>query len=215
MTLNAPVGNQPQGFAGSGGPSVGFTPVVVRTSAEILVNTATLNDQAVPQITSLVGGGFVVTWRDTSFGDGGAAGDISGYAIKAQVFTAAGTMTRTEILVNTATENDQTVAQVTALSNGGFVVVWQDTSFGVGGATGDASSNAVKAQLFTAAGAPVGSEILVNTATANGQNAAQITALSDGGFVVTWTDNSVSGGDASSSAVRAQVFTAAGCHDRD
>jgi len=57
----------------------------------------------------------------------------------------------------------------------------------VGGATGDV---AVKAQVFAASGAPVGSEILVNTTTSDDHYPNKITALSNGGFVVTWTDAS-------------------------
>ena len=91
----------------------------------------------------------------------------------------------TEILVNTATADVQ-YQQITALSNGGFVVTWQDHSLGVGGATGDSSDFAVKAQVFAADGTRVGSELLVNTATAGDQQLPQITALSNGGFVVTW-----------------------------
>ena len=181
---------------------------------EILVNTATANNQSAPKIAALSDGGFVVTWQDFSAGVGGATGDASSGAIKAQVFNAAGAMVGTEILVNTATANNQQTSQITALTNGGFVVTWQDSSFGVGGATGDASGNAVKAQVFNAAGAKVGTEILVNTATTTHQSAPQITALSDGGFVVTWTDASagVGGatGDTSGNAVKAQVFNAAG-----
>ena len=82
-----------------------------------------------------------------------------------------------EILVNTATASLQESPQITALSNGGFVVTWYDGSQGVGGATGDTSSTAIKAQIFTAAGAAVGGEILVNTATAGHQVYPQITAL--------------------------------------
>ena len=74
-----------------------------------------------------------------------------------------------ELLVNTATASNQSVPQITALSNGGFVVTWQDDSQGVGGATGDNSDNAVKAQVFAANGTRVGSELLVNTATVSAQ----------------------------------------------
>src|SRR5687767_1558097 len=77
----------------------------------------------------------------------------------------------------------QGVPQITALSNGGFVVTWRDASLGVGGATGDSSGNAVKAQVFLADGTRAGSELLVNTATANAQDVPQITALSNDGFV--------------------------------
>jgi len=185
-----------------------------RAGSEILVNTATLNNQQTPQITALANGGFVVTWVDSSVGVGGATGDSSDVAVKAQVFAADGSTTGSEILVNTATALSQNVPQITALSNGGFVVTWQDSSGGVGGAAGDSSGGAVKAQVFAADGSTTGSEILVNTATANNQNTAQITALSNGGFVVTWRDNSLgvggATGDSSGTAVKAQVFAADG-----
>ena len=45
-----------------------------------------------------------------------------------------------EILVNTATVNTQDDAQITALTNGGFVVTWGDFSHGVGGAAGDTAA---------------------------------------------------------------------------
>jgi len=112
-------GDKPQGFAGTGGPSVGFTPALVRTGTEILVNTATAGGQYSPQILALSNGGFVVVWYDYSFGVGGATGDSEGSAFKAQVFTAAGAMTGPEILVNTATAGDQYGPEMTALSNGG------------------------------------------------------------------------------------------------
>ena len=83
-----------------------------------------------------------------------------------------------EILVNTATFNSQLAPEITALSNGGLVVIWRDFSQGVGGATGDTSDSAVKAQVFAADGAPVGNEILVNTATDDDQYIPQVAALS-------------------------------------
>jgi serralysin len=119
-----------------------------RLGSELLVNTATASEQAQPQITALANGAFVVTWVDFSQGVGGATGDSSNFAVKAQVFLADGTRAGSELLVNTATANQQSDQQITALANGGFVVTWEDNSFGVGGATGDSSSTAVKAQVF-------------------------------------------------------------------
>ena len=116
--------------------------------SELLVNTATADTQDDPQITALANGAFVVTWQDRSLGVGGATGDSSGRAVKAQVFLADGTRVGSELLVNTATAGDQNAPQITALANGGFVVTWEDFSAGVGGATGDSSSTAVKAQVF-------------------------------------------------------------------
>jgi hypothetical protein len=63
-----------------------------------------------------------------------------------------------------------------------------DESQGVGGATGDDSGFAIKAQMFAASGDRIGSEFLVNTATIGGQLHPSITSLSNGGFVVSWVD---------------------------
>ncbi|MBX3481834.1 MAG: hypothetical protein KF842_15695, partial [Caulobacter sp.] len=212
--LFAPVGGGAQGFAGTGGPSVGVPVQTAPVGSEILVNTAVSGDQLNAVITTLADGRIVVVWQDASAGVGGATADSSGLAVKAQVFTAAGVPVGSEILVNTATLGDQSVPAVTALADGGFAVSWTDLSLGVGGASGDSSNSAVKAQVFTADGAPVGAEILVNTATQSTQDVSQIVGLPSGGFVVTWRDGSVGNGgatgDSSNSAVKAQVFTAAG-----
>jgi len=150
---------------------------VTRLGSEFRVNSATANDQTAPDITALSNGGFVVTWVDGSLGVGGATGDASSTAVKAQVFGAGGTQVGGEIRVNTATANAQSAPQITALSGGGFVVTWVDASLGVGGGTGDTSSTAVKAQVFAAGGTTVGSEIRVNTATASAQSVPETTAL--------------------------------------
>ena len=204
------------GVGGAGGDTAGFAVKGqlfgaggVRAGAEFLVNTATAGSQALPQVATLAGGGFVATWADASAGVGGATGDASGQAVKAQLFTAAGLADGGEILVNTAVANNQNGAQITALTGGGFVVTWVDASLGVLGAGGDTNGNAVKAQVFAAGGAKVGTEILVNTATFGPQFGQQITALGNGGFVVTWTDAS-GVGDTSPNGIKAQVFAAGG-----
>ena len=191
-----------------------FTAAGDKVGGEFLVNTATQDFQQTAEITALAGGRFAVTWLDNSQGVGGATGDTSGFAVKAQVFEADGTRVQGEILVNTATTNTQNVAQIVALANGGFVITWQDYSLGVGGATGDTTGAAIKAQVFGADGAKVGTELLVNSATASDQQSPQITALSDGGFVIVWSDGSVgvggAAGDGSAFAVKAQVYDASG-----
>lgn len=154
---------------------------------EILVNTTTLNDQFIPQITALSSGGFVIAWNDQS----NDSGDI-----RAQVFTDHGSVLGEEILVNTTTSGWQWDQQITALAEGGFVVIWEDQSSDVGD---------IRAQVFTADGMTIGEEVLVNSTTLNDQSDPQVTALADGGFVVTWEDESSNAGD-----IRAQVFTADG-----
>src|SRR6478735_92420 len=93
-----------------------------------------------------------------------------------------------EILVNSATAGGQGNPDITALQNGGFVIIWEDYSAGVGGTGGDTTGSAVKAQVFAAGGTPVGPEILVNSATIASQSNPLVTALQNGGFVVTWQE---------------------------
>ncbi len=182
----------------------------LKNFVEILVNTAVAFDQIQPEVAALGGGGFVVTWLDASRGVGGAGGDTSEYAVKAQVFSDTGTKLGGEILVNQATQGWQGPARIAALSGGGFVIIWDDLSLGVGGATGDSSGKAMKAQVFSASGAKIGPERRVNSATAGDQSSGRVAALTDGGFVVAWTDSSegVGGapGDTSGEAIKAQIF---------
>ena len=55
-----------------------------------------------------------------------------------------------------------------------------------------------------------GGEFLVNTSTIGGQTVPSITHLSNGGFVVVWADASGTGGDASLTSIKAQLFDASG-----
>jgi Ca2+-binding RTX toxin-like protein len=176
------------------------TPIFL--GSEFLVNTTTTGSQSSPAITGLLDGRFVAVWRDSSH----TGADTSGGAIRAQVFSAGGVPVGDEWLVNSTVEGIQNQPCVTALSDGGFVVVWTDYS-----AIGDdTSGTAVRAQRYNADGSPDGVEFLVNTTTLYMQSEASIAALSEGRFVVTWTDESASGGDTSGTAIRAQVFNADG-----
>jgi hypothetical protein len=56
----------------------------------------------------------------------------------------------------------------------------------------------------------VGGEILVNTETNHYQIQPQISGLENGNFVITWTDRSGIGGDASNFGVKAQLFASDG-----
>jgi hypothetical protein len=173
--------------------------------SEFVVNTTLQGDQSDAQVTALTGGRFVVVWKDAS----GQGGDAELTGVKLQVFGADGTKVDGEVLVNTAVAGNQAAPQVAALANGGFVVIWTDLSGGVGGAGGDSSSEAIKGQRFNSDGDPLGTEFRVNTTTPDGQFAPDVTALSGGGFAVSWSDASKTDGD-SDWGVRAQVYNAAG-----
>ncbi len=178
-----------------------------RIGSEILVNTATDFIQWLPQITALTNGGFVVTWTDFSRGVGGAPGDTSGTAVKAQVFAADGTKIGSEFLVNTTTVNDQLNAEIAALPDGGYVVTWTDGSEWIQGTT-DYTNDAIGVQVFGADGTKIGAETLVNTASTVREHDPHVAVLSNGDFVVTWHDDDY--GPPGLSSVKAQVFAAVG-----
>jgi Ca2+-binding RTX toxin-like protein len=177
--------------------------------SEFLVKTpgSDEDDYVQPTLTALPDGRFVIIWAEVI----GTFDSQEGFYvyrsnIRGQVFNADGTKAGAEILVNTTTNKDQYEPTITALADGRFVVAWTDNSQ----AGGDASSVAVRAQVFNANGTKAGAEFRVNTTTNKDQYEPTITALADGGFVVAWTDNSQAGGDTSSLAVRAQVLNANG-----
>jgi Ca2+-binding RTX toxin-like protein len=173
-----------------------------RDGDEFLVNTTTTNSQTQPTITALADGRFVIAWRD----DSQTGGYISLFAIRAQLFNSDGSRAGGEFRVNTTRTSAQDEPTITALADGRFVVAWTDFSQ----TGGDTSGLAIRAQLFNSDGSRDGSEFLVNTTTARAQSQPTITALADGRFVVAWRDNSQTGGDTSSDAIRAQVFNSNG-----
>ena len=172
-----------------------------KSGAEFLVGPGTLG-QTLSAITALSGGGYVVTWQDSSQ----SGGDTTGFATRAQVFGANGAASGATFLVNTTTVGNQMQPAITGLANGRFVVAWQDDS----ATGGDTFFNAIRAQIYNADGSTFGADFQVNTTTASHQFEPAITALADGRFVVTYTDNSRTSGDLDSYDLRAQLFNADG-----
>ncbi len=146
-----------------------------------------------PSITALYDGGFVVTWQSNNQ-------DGANYGIYGQRFDLNGAEVGAEFQINTKTAGEQSNPSATTLADGGFVVTWQSA-----GQDGDGFG--VYGQRFDAAGVAVGVEFRVNTYITNGQSNASVTALNDGGFVVSW--DSV-GQDGAGSGIFAQRFDAAG-----
>lgn len=179
-----------------------MTTGITKIGSEFQVNSTTSNYQFISATAALENGGYVITWTDLS----ASGGDNFGSSIQAQMYNADGTAFGTEFLVNTTTINDQNYSQATGLSNGGFVIVWTD--FSISG--DDTSGTAIRAQIYNAAGTPVGGEFVVPSTTANFQYFADVTALENGGFAVTWQDQSGTGDDTDGFAVRARIFAADG-----
>lgn len=174
----------------------------IRFGTEFLVNTTVVSGQSFSTSTALADGRFVVSWTDVS----SSGGDPTGFAVRAQVYNADGTKSGTEFLVNSTTAGHQHESAIAGLNDGRFVVTWND-----GSASGaDATGSSIKAQIFNVNGTPSGVELLINTITTGDQSQPAIAVLSDGRFVVTWTDISLLGGDNSNHGIRAQMFNADG-----
>jgi hypothetical protein len=90
---------------------------------------------------------------------------------------------------------------VAALRDGGYVVTWTS-----GGQDGDDGSG-VYAQRYDASGTKVGGEFQVNTYTTGSQHANGVTALADGGYVITWISD---GQDGSGFGIYSQRYDASG-----
>ena len=163
------------------------------TGAAFQVNTTTTGDQTLSAIGSLDNGGYVITWIS-------AGQDGDGNGVYAQIYDASDTPVGSEFLVNTVTTSDQDTPSVTGLNNGNFVVTWESA-----GQDGDGET--IMGQIFDATGARVGTEFQINQTTAGDQITPRITALADGGFVVTWGSDNV---DSSYKAVVGRVYNADG-----
>ena len=175
-----------------------FDAAGVKVGTEALVNTQTAGNQSVPVLAGLANGNFAVAWQDAS----GTLGDSDGTSIKLQLFDHDGAARGTELLVNTQTVGNQTVPAIAALTGGGIVVVWEDRS----AALGDSDGAAIAAQIFGADGNPVGTEFRVNVETGSDQLAPTVAATGDGGFLVSWTDNSATLADIDGTAIKARTF---------
>ena len=165
-------------------------------TGETLVNSYTTGDQTNPSVTALADGGYLVTW--TSLGQDGDS-----YGIYGQRFAADGTPSGSELHISTESQGNQTFPDISALADGGFLVVWQSES-----SLQDGSGSGIYAQRFDASGAAVGGEFLVNTVTADNQRLPVSTGLADGGYVVAW--QSEGSHDSWGTGVFAQRYDASG-----
>ncbi|MEN9727793.1 MAG: hypothetical protein RL434_2159, partial [Pseudomonadota bacterium] len=138
---------------------------------EFQVNSSATGAQLEPVVASLAGGGFVVVWTS----------ELSGAIdVFAQRYDAAGARTGGEFRINTASGGDQYDSALAALADGSFIISWTSESQ-------DGDGQGVYAQRCAADGTFLGGEFRVNTNVAGAQDASAVTALADGGFVVTWT----------------------------
>ncbi len=135
------------------------------------LSSSSEREQADVSFAALPGGGIVAVWRDE---DG-----YNDLGIRAQIFDSYGIRIGEEFAVNLMTTGVQASPSVEALPTGGFVVTWTDESAGY------PAGFDVHGQIFDANGARVGAEFVVNSSTDGFQTEPFVTALANGGFVIT------------------------------
>jgi hypothetical protein len=150
--------------------------VVGTPEMRVSVNPGTTDAQSgyqyLPRIAARADGDLVIVWRDDSGNDG------SGHGVFGRSFDAASGSFGDVFLVNTVTSGHQYEPDVAMFADGSFVVVWRDDN-GL-----DGSGTATFGRRFDAAGVALGDAFLVNENTAGSQYQPKVTALSTGGFVV-------------------------------
>jgi len=171
----------------------------VAVGAEFLINDITPGTQNQTDLAAMADGTLVAVYTDTGSADG------SGSGVFARLFDAAGTPLGASVQVNEQTSSTQSDGAVAVLADGRIAVSWTS---GDSAPAGDGSSNGVFARLLDTDGTPLGGEFQVNTTSLSNQDAARVTALSDGGFVIVWDDDG--GIDGSGSSVQLQRYDASG-----
>lgn len=177
----------------------------VPQGVEFLVNQVTTNNQTNVSVAGLVGGGFVATWQDQRLGL-----PASDARVWARRFDAAGNPAGNEFQVMIGGTSSQTEPDVAALSDGGFVIVWENASPGIG------------FRRFTAAGTPVaaspdlvpGNVIAqpIPTLAILTENPV-VTGLLDGGFAFAYSERRILGGvptPSDTQAILVQHYDASG-----
>jgi hypothetical protein len=140
-----------------------------------------------PDVASLPGGGFVVTWEDY----------VSG--VFARRFAGTGTPIGTDFRVNAVATSNQLLPVVASDATGGFVVAWAAP---VGGLF------TILAQRYSSVGAVLGQQLQVSTYTGAGTRTKPAVARDGpGNFVVTWED---SGQDGSGTGIYMRRYSNSG-----
>ena len=151
-----------------------------KVGSETRVNTATTYWQSLDHVAGLSGGGYIVMWSSYVYGNS--------YDVHAQQYDADGNAVGGETRINTTTENSQTPGGIIPLSDGGYLITWSSRDQ-------DGDGNGVYFQRYDSSGNTVDSETRVNTTTVNSQSGADAAALSDNGYVITWTSYEQDGFD--------------------
>lgn len=172
------------------------------TAAETRINTTTAGYQIYPATAQNADGSYIVVYASGGSEQGGATlpgkvwfqrFDAQGRPVHADGVTAG----FEEVVVNSNSARFESQPSVAFLNDGKFVVAWSSI-------TGQYQygSEDVSAQLFSASGVAIGSEISVPATTGGRQDLPTAVPTSDGGFIITWGSDTAAAGDADQSSYR-------------
>jgi|GEM_PF-2100305 len=168
-----------------------------KKATEFLVSTFDADDKWL-STAALTNGGFVVAWQ--TLVQYNPSLYTYYYDVYGQMYNADGSKKATKFQVNTYTTLYQWQPSITALANGGFLAAWSSKGQ-------DGSGYGVYGQMYDVDGSKIATEFQVNTYTTDNQVHPLIAALSNGGFVVTWSSN---GQDGSGYGVYGQMYNVDG-----
>lgn len=140
---------------------------------QLPINTSLINSSfnfVTSEVTATANGGFIVTWMTQQQDETGNWSED----IFAQRFDSSNTALGDEFRVNTFTPGNQWFPSIAVLKDGSFVIAWSDNGYAVAVKQYAADGTTLKEQFPVGLSAyPSGSDI-------------KVTALENGGFVVTW-----------------------------
>jgi len=171
----------------------------------VMANVLVADDQHYPRLAVRPDGSFFVIWQ-TDEVDTSLPGDPIRVWIRGRLFNADLSPAGSELLISSISTdlNIDVSADVTALSNGAFAVVWESAQ-SVGN---DNQSTSIQGRVVTSAGQLSGSQFQVNDMINGAQRDSAVSALQSSGFVALWAGRS-SGGDTDTS-IQGRVFNNAG-----
>ncbi|MEQ1718423.1 MAG: calcium-binding protein [Hyphomicrobium sp.] len=164
----------------------------VAIGGEFMINAASAGAQIGSDTLGLADGRTLVVWGAGTFTPGPSGPSLSTTGLKGRFVSSTGAPTGAEIFLDVMTASPGSHMSyddldTVALGNGGFAVVWSeqwDTDAGVKPAS---VVNSTRMQVFNAAGAKVGGEVVLDIeAGAKTLHAAKAFELADGGFGVLW-----------------------------
>jgi Ca2+-binding RTX toxin-like protein len=167
--------------------------------SDFVLNSTTGEKQVDPQTAFLPNGTLVVTYTSDDVATGPS---IFTTDIRARLFNESGVALGYDFVVNTTTQSYQSAPTITTLKGGGFVVAWQSDESG---------NSQIRARVYNSAGVANGVDFVVNSLiddnVVNQRDVGQsVTALANGGFIVTWYSSSPGG----TASLTARTFSSSG-----